>query len=262
MQSQVSRGNRVPLVSALYGTQLGTLFPVLASLSSFVFQLPLLLILFEYAVFLRQRVEREKNEANPNQVRVKVRRVRKRDKDGIVHETVERVPAPRSYRLQNTRTIILRLVRSPPLVAIVIGLLWGGAFSLTVPLFLDSALESLGAITTPLASLTIGAFAWEHRPTSWSSVSLNSEWKWRTVAYVLAKVFLLPAIALGLAKANVFRLSRAEQQIAVIVAAMPLAVSAFVFAKKFDADASLFASAIVLSTVLALPFCIMWISIV
>jgi hypothetical protein len=44
-----------PILSAMYGPQLGIIYPVLASLSSFLFQLPLLLILFEIGMVRRRR---------------------------------------------------------------------------------------------------------------------------------------------------------------------------------------------------------------
>ena len=45
----------IPILSALFDSSVGSIYPVLASISSFIFQLPFMLIIFELGVAVRER---------------------------------------------------------------------------------------------------------------------------------------------------------------------------------------------------------------
>jgi predicted permease len=151
---------------------------------------------------------------------------------------------------------------SPPIWAIVVGIAYSAIIDAPLPLFIDTALEQMGATVTPVACIAIGAFAFDRRPTSVVGAIPRHLWQLRVVAYTAAKLFLLPAICLALFSSPAFAFSFAERQMGVIISVMPLAVSAFVFSSKFDADSRVMAAAIVLTTALTLPALLIWIPVI
>lgn len=250
----------IPIVSAIVGPQLGQLMPVLASLSSFFFQLPLLLVMYELGSSTTTIAERKVHRA----VAQKRRRVRRRNARAPQAGEPQTVPAgtppaPPRPPAPTHKWIATawQVLKNPPLIACIVGLFWGLSEA-PLPLVIDSTMDLLGSTVTPLACIDIGVFTWEHRPTSWHNVVPRREWQLRALFYILFKMLVLPAIAWGILQA--FGLDQTTVQVGVIVAAMPVAVSAFVFSRRFDTDANVAAATVIVTTILTLPFVIMWIA--
>lgn len=129
-----------------------------------------------------------------------------------------------------------------------------------LPLIFDTTLEQVGACVTPIATIAIGMFMFEQRPRDWRNVRRWCSWALlRAAVYSVAKMLLLPAVALGIfSSPTFFAEQRQLRDVGVLLAAMPLAVSAFVFAQRFDADAFVMAASVVLTTLLTLPALLLW----
>ena len=140
------------------------------------------------------------------------------------------------------------LARNPLVIACVVGIAWNAA-KLPVPALAARVLELLAAAALPLGLLAVGAglrfkrgalpvpaFAW------WTAL----------------KLIALPAIALALAYA--FALSSLERQMAVVMAAVPTATSAYILAVQMRASGSPVALLISSGTLIAAITLPLWIA--
>jgi predicted permease len=135
-----------------------------------------------------------------------------------------------------------RVITHPGIIATAIGILMF-VFSLSMPLPLEKALVSVGAMTTPLSMIIVG--------------SMLAEIKFREVfsgfaVYYVSAVRLIAAPLLTLA---IMRLLNADQlltEIAVTIEAMPAAVIATVLASKFGGDTKLASRCVFISTIISM----------
>jgi predicted permease len=144
------------------------------------------------------------------------------------------------------------LGRNPLLLSVAVGLLLA-ATGLPLPAVIASALDMVAAAVTPVVLILIGLFLGRARagkPAEWLPV----------LAFSLATLMALPAGFFG--ALMLFGFEPAGFSISIIQAAMPLAITPFALARRYDLDQEFIARAIVMSTVLSavsLPF---WISLV
>ena len=136
-----------------------------------------------------------------------------------------------------------KVLRNPLLIACILGLF----LSLTgigLPLTLQRTFRPLGQMALPLALFSIGAsFA--------QSENVLARLGAATWVSAVLKVVLTPL--LGYACIRLFGLSNLEGLVALIFLACPTAVSGYVMAEQMGADAELAGSAILVSTLLAIP---------
>ena len=131
------------------------------------------------------------------------------------------------------------IATNPLLLAGVLGLLVP-MLGVILPLFLQRALESLGAAAVPIALMCIGG--------SLATTRLRGRRSWILTAALL-KVAVLPAL--------VFLMSRfaglgpVEQRIALVLSSCPTAAAAFVMARQMGGDEALASGSIALSTLLS-----------
>ena len=123
---------------------------------------------------------------------------------------------------------------------------FGALFSLSglvIPSALLDVLSSVGSTTTPLALFSMGLFIY------------GKKFGKNTVlvgAMSLAKLALFPAIFVSCAL--LLGLTGTHFDISLLEAMMPLAVTNFVIAEKFELDSEAMAQAVIVSTLLAIPF--------
>lgn len=148
--------------------------------------------------------------------------------------------------VQNSRldqvTNLLRGVASNPLVlACVTGLAYA-YLGPPLPLAVDRSLSAIGQMALPLALLGIGA-----------SLRVNAIQEGGFVALAAALLKLVASPLAGYLVARWLGLSGTEMLMALLYLTMPTAALSYVMADQLGADSQLASSAVVISTLLALP---------
>ncbi len=137
------------------------------------------------------------------------------------------------------------LVRNPLILATVTGLV-ANLLGFTLPLWLEPAVTRIGAASLALGLMAAGAgMQFGHL----------AQAKTLAVAVLSIRHFILPVVALGLAK--VFGLSAVQSTILLAFSALPTASSAYVLAARMGYNGAYVAGVVTLSTMLAivsLPF--------
>ena len=140
------------------------------------------------------------------------------------------------------------LLKNPLLVSILLGLLI--AFSgIKLPFFLSSAIDMLAASVTPVVLVVIGLFI------SQSKISQAKDW-WPAIIFTGVTLFIVPgAFYYGV---KIFSSDLTRYMPSLIEFAMPLAITPFALADKFDLDKKFISKAIVLSTILSIITIPIW----
>jgi len=146
--------------------------------------------------------------------------------------------------------ILKNLIKNPLLGSVIAGLIVG-SLNIPLPIAVWKALDMVSASVTPTVLIVIGLFIGKSR------IGRLRDWK-PVVLFTFVTLYVLPAgLFFGL------RVCGIEPRIfasSVIQAAMPLAITPFALADRYNLDKDFIARSIVLSTILAalsLPF---WIS--
>ena len=146
-----------------------------------------------------------------------------------------------------------RFIAAPPLWAL-IGILVLKLFGLHLPIWLRELLIPIHMTTTPLASLVLGL-----------SIRLSGQGNLRLAALgVLVRMGV--GVVLGFGAAEVLHLAGVERAVVILVAGMPSAVTAVIFAAETGLDEELVASIVGLSVgagvalLLWMPQLAMWLA--
>lgn len=133
---------------------------------------------------------------------------------------------------------LLRLAREPMVVATVLGalFLWQ---DWTLPTVLANTLGLLGQMAIPLMLLTLGVAVGQLKPAGLS----------RAVWLSLAKVALCAGLAFGIGR--LFPLDPVALAVLILQAATPVAVTSYLLAERYKADAQSVAGLVVVSTLLS-----------
>jgi predicted permease len=161
------------------------------------------------------------------------------------------------YSLEKNKTNVIRNIvknftKNPLLLAVIFGLL-ASAFHITIPSIVMQSLEMVSASVTPIVLIVIGLFIGK------SKIGKISEWI-PVLFFSLFTLFILPFLFYGGILFSGF--SPEIFSSSIIEAAMPLAITPFALATKYNLHKTFIARSIVLSTILSalsLPF---WISII
>lgn len=137
------------------------------------------------------------------------------------------------------RRVARSIATNPLMIAGLLGLIVP-LIGVTLPTFVNRALDSLGSAAVPIALLCIGG--------SLATTPLKGRRSWIAAAAVL-KVFVLPFLVFWLSRAA--GLGLAEQRIALVLSSCPTAAASFVMAKQMGGDEALASGSIALSTVLS-----------
>ena len=159
--------------------------------------------------------------------------------------------------INNTKKYVIKnvlkgIVKNPLLLAVVLGL-FVGAFGIPIPSVILQSLGILSASVTPLVLIVIGLFVGSSR------IGKLSEW-FPVLLFSLFTLMVLPMIFyFGV---GIFGYTASDFKSSIIEAAMPLAITPFALAEKYNLDKKFIAHSIVLSTILSvfsLPF---WLSVI
>lgn len=140
------------------------------------------------------------------------------------------------------------IAKNPLIIASVLGLLVNLS-GLRFPTVLETAMGSVGSITTPLALFLLGASI------RFSTVKGNA---WHLLAGVLTKLILIPAVCLPLA-AFVFGFRGAELAVLLAMLASPAAVSSFTMAVEMGGDEELAGQLVMFGTAASVLTMFFWI---
>lgn len=149
------------------------------------------------------------------------------------------------------KNMVKNLFRNPLLLSVALGILIG-SLQITLPAIVLKSLDMITASVTPTVLIVIGLFIGK------SKIGKLTEW-FPIVLFSILTLVLLPALFYFGAKGLGFAPTQFSSSI--IQAAMPLAITPFALADKYNLNKTFIARSIVLSTilsVLSLPF---WISI-
>ncbi len=134
--------------------------------------------------------------------------------------------------------LLLSFVKDPMIIGVISGILFS-YFRIPVPEVFHESLDIISAMTVAIALLSIGA--------SFRFVHLKNDFK--MVSYAgFNKLILLPAVAFILST-FVFKVETFDRNVMVILFATPLAVAAYIMAKKLRSNHQLLASALILTTI-------------
>lgn len=247
----------IPLLIATLGPQYGSLGAV-AGISSFIFQLPVMLIFLEGSLdtpSVKQR--RVKNDALPSE------------------EIVEESIAPRDtshhhwYRLQLSKSqlwyIGIKLVRNPILWSILIGIILSVSslgpkyLAPGVPQnpncsyavgagFIQLSLSYFARCTEPMALLAVGMFLYGKNPLACGII--------QSIVFMFIKLILVPGLMVGCAFA--VGLSGAEGRAAVLLASLPVSPTAYTVSEKYNVGRDIAESNVFFGNLLVLPTTIAW----
>ena len=134
------------------------------------------------------------------------------------------------------------LLKNPLLLAPVLGAM-AAASGLALPQSVETFLKLLGGAASPCALVALGLFMAQNTGSATRDTAA-------TLLFVLFKLVLQPAIALGLAP--VFGLSALLTHIAVVLAALPTGTGPFMLAEFYGREAGVTSKAILLSTMVSL----------
>lgn len=150
------------------------------------------------------------------------------------------------------RNMFKNFAKNPLLLAVIFGLLVS-SFKITIPLIILKSLDMISASVTPTVLVVIGLFI------GTSKIGKLSEWL-PVLLFSLFTLFIFPASFYFGVKFFGFMPSQFAGSI--MEAAMPLAITPFALADKYNLDKTFISHSIVLSTILSvisLPF---WISVI
>ena len=138
------------------------------------------------------------------------------------------------------RSSVIRFFSSPPLWALA-GILTLKLLGLHLPSWLHAGLTPLHFMTTPLASLVLGL-----------SISFNAVRQLFSLAALGVLLRMGGGFLLGLATVNLLDLSGLDKAVVMLIAGMPSAVTAVIFAAETGLDEDLVASIVALSLCLGM----------
>ena len=147
--------------------------------------------------------------------------------------------------------MLKNFTRNPLLISVILGLIVG-SLGITIPPILLKSLDMITASVTPTVLIVIGLFIGK------SQIGKLTEWI-PVVFFTLLTLVILPTIFYFGVKLFGFEPNQFSSSI--IQAAMPLAITPFALADKYNLNKDFIARSIVLSTILAVVSLPFWISI-
>ncbi len=149
------------------------------------------------------------------------------------------------------KNILKNLFTNPLLVSVILGILIG-SFQIQLPSILTKSLDMITASVTPTVLIVIGLFIGK------SKIGRLKEW-FPIFCFSILTLMILPAIFYFGAK--IFGYPPTQFSSSIIQAAMPLAITPFALADRYNLDKVFIARSIVLSTILSILTLPFWISI-
>lgn len=143
------------------------------------------------------------------------------------------------------------LIKNPLLISIILGLLVAIS-NISLPSLLSSTVDILAASVSPVVLVVIGLFM------SKSKIGKLKDWQ-PVIIFSLVTLFVLPGVFYYFLK--IFSSDLYKYLPSIIEIAMPLAITPFALADKYDLDKQFIARAIVMSTTLSIISIPIWASV-
>ena len=140
----------------------------------------------------------------------------------------------------DAKKLLRNFITDPMIISAILGIIFS-YFGLGLPGFIHDSLDIISGMAVAVALLSIGAsFRFDH---------LKDDLK--TVSYIsFNKLILLPAIVF-LVAAFIYKIDIFDRNVMVILFATPLAVAAYIMAKKLRSNYNLMASVLIFTTIIS-----------
>lgn len=139
------------------------------------------------------------------------------------------------------REAVRKVLLNPAIIAVEIGIL-RMVLQLPLPHFVDSAVDNLGACTSPLAMALVGAIL--------ADVPLKSVFSPKCFYLVAVRQLLLPALCL--AALRLLKVDPLTTGVSVVLTGMPIGSTTAILAQKYGADAGFASKCVFVSTLTSL----------
>lgn len=136
---------------------------------------------------------------------------------------------------------VKKVLLNPAVIAVALGLL-RMVFQLPLPSFLDTAVENVGACTSPLAMILVGAIL--------ADVSLKAVFAPKAFYLVAVRQLLLPFLCLFALRA--LGVAPLTAGVSVVLTGMPIGSTTAILAQQYGADAQFASKCVFLSTLTSL----------
>lgn len=134
-----------------------------------------------------------------------------------------------------------KVMRNPAIIAVELGLI-RMIFQLPLPAFLDTAVDKLGACTSPLAMALVGAIL--------ADVPVRDVMEWKAFYLVSVRQLLLPLLCLAALK--LLGVDELTLGVSVVLSGMPIGSTTAILAQKYGADAQFASKCVFISTLTSL----------
>ena len=140
-----------------------------------------------------------------------------------------------------SKDAVKKVMLNPAIIAVELGIV-RMLFQIPLPHFLDTAVDKLGACTSPLAMALVGAIL--------ADVALRDVLEWKAFYLVAVRQLLLPILCLiGLKLLGVDELTLG---VSVVLSGMPIGSTTAILAQKYGADAQFASKCVFISTLTSL----------
>lgn len=134
-----------------------------------------------------------------------------------------------------------KVMRNPAIIAVELGLV-RMIFQIPLPGFLDTAVDKLGACTSPLAMALVGAIL--------ADVALRDVLEWKAFCLVAVRQLLLPILCL--IALRLLGVDQLTMGVSVVLSGMPIGSTTAILAQKYGADAQFASKCVFISTLTSL----------
>lgn len=145
------------------------------------------------------------------------------------------------------KTVIKKILMHPCIIAVEAGVVLM-ALQITLPVYLDKAIASLGGCSTPISMLVIGMILAE--------VDLKSMFNKMIGFYSFIRLILIPLAVF--AACYVCRIDPLVTGVSVVLAGMPAGSTTAILATKYDGDAPFATRCVMLTTILSMVTIPVW----
>lgn len=136
---------------------------------------------------------------------------------------------------------IKKVLLNPAIIAVEVGIL-RMVLQLPLPGFVDSAVDNLGACTSPLAMVLVGSIL--------ADVPVRTVFQWKAFYLVAVRQLLLPFLCLAVLTA--LRVDALTVGVSVVLTGMPIGSTTAILAQKYGADAQFASKCVFVSTLTSL----------
>lgn len=141
----------------------------------------------------------------------------------------------------DTKQAVRKVLLNPGIIAVEVGLVWM-LFQLPLPHFVDTAVDNLGACTSPMAMALVGAIL--------ADVPLKTVFDPKCFYLVAVRQLLLPAVCL--VALRLLGVDPLTAGVSVVLTGMPIGSTTAILAQKYGADAQFASKCVFISTLTSL----------